>query len=290
MIELNGVSKIFYDNFAIDDLTLHIPNATIFGLIGPNGSGKSTILRLISGIYSADSGYLKVDGQSVYENLVLKQRIALVSYDPFFLPQSTLTEMRRFYRVFYPDFSDRFYRQLLDIFHLDETMRIQRFTSSQRRIAALVLALALNPNYLLLDESFNNLDFSLRQPLKNILRDNLENFGQTTIITANNLLELENICDSLAMINKGKIILSGSHAELTTDIHKLQLAFPTKISVKDLSNLNILNYLQEAHHITILVKGNLKTILKTIKSFKPFYIDQLEINLEELFIYDKQNS
>ena len=288
MIELIGIKKTFYRRCVIDNLNLHIPNATIFGLIGSAGSGKSTILRVMSGVYHVDGGYVKIDGQSVYENNLLKQQVMLVSEDPYFLQQSTVAEMRRFYQLHYPDFDDKTYRQLLDIFPLNEKKRLNRFSRGERKQAALVLALATNPKYLLLDEVFSGLDPSLRNALKNILKNNLETFGQTTVITANTLKELDNLCDSMGLLKDGKIIVSGSQALLGLQVCKLQTAFAKDKIPQDFPKLKLLHWQKNGHLIQIIAAGKAAVVTKEISKQQPLFIDVLAMDLEEAFLYEME--
>lgn len=288
MIQLIKVNKSFYNTSVLKELTMLVPNATIFGLIGPNGSGKSTILRLIAGIYHADGGYIKVDGQSIYENILLKQQVMLVSDEPYFLSQSTLAEMRRFYKIYYPTFSDKTYHQLLEIFPIKEKSKLHRFSKGMRQQAALILALSINSKYLLLDEAFDGLDPSMRYTLKQFLQKNVLEFGQTVIISSNNLMELTNICDSIGMIYDGRLIISGSQNELTSTIHKYQLAFKTIKTINDFPTLDIVNFTNQGSIIQMIVKGDKSVIEQYINTLKPLIVDNIPINLEEFYIYESR--
>ncbi len=288
MIELINVKKTFYDKAVLDNLSLRIPNATIFGLMGADGSGKSTVLRIIAGIYHADGGFVKIDGQAVYENPLMKQQIRLVSDDPFFLNQATIADMRKFYLIFYPDFNDKTYRQMLELFQLNEKKKINRFSSGAKKQAALALALACNCKYLLLDEVFDGLESGQQAGLIAVLKDNVENFGQTTIITSDNLSELTDICDSLGLIKDGHMKLSGSAAELSTDISKFQLSFSTEKTPADFAKFSLLAFEKNGHVITLIVRGERKKIIKQLNSLEPIFIDELPLNLKDSFLFEME--
>ena len=81
MISVTGLTKIFDDYKALENVTCQIPEGCIYGMVGSNGAGKSTFLRLISGIYKSDAGKIEVDGQDVYENVEMKNKIAFVPDD-----------------------------------------------------------------------------------------------------------------------------------------------------------------------------------------------------------------
>ena len=285
MIELINIRKTFYNNDIINNLSLHVGNATIFGLIGAAGSGKSTILRLIAGIYHADGGYVKIDGQSVYENPLIKQQISLVSDDPYFLAQATLADMRKFYQIHYPDFSDKIYRNTLQIFQINEKKKLYRLPEGLRKQAALILALACNCKYLLLDGAFSGLEYDIRRALVQLLKTNLEQSGQTTVITSNNLNDLQDVCDSLAFLQNGKIILQGSQAELSQTLSKFQLSFTQEKTRKDFSGLELLAFNKRGHVITLIVRGEPRKTKKYLESLQPLFIDNLTVDLADSFMF-----
>lgn len=104
MIEVTGLSKSFDNIQALQQVSATIQKGSIFGLIGSNGAGKSTFLRLLAGIYRPDAGTIRIDGQPVYENEALKQRIFYISDDQFYFPNSNMEEMAQYYAVIYENF------------------------------------------------------------------------------------------------------------------------------------------------------------------------------------------
>ena len=288
MIELINVRKTFYNKAIFENISLNIPNATIFGLAGANGSGKSTLLRLMSGIYHADGGFIKIDGQAVYENVVVKQQIRLVSEAPYFFGQATMAEMRKFYQVHYPEFDDRIYRRMIDIFQLNEKKRLHRFSLGIKKQAALALALSCNSKYLLLDETLSSLDTIVRHTLLTILKKNLEETGQTIVVASDNLSELQENCDSLGLIKDGQIIISGSQAELASDILKLQLSFKKDLGLNDFDDIEVLDFKRCGHVITLLVRGDINKTKKRLKNKDPLYIDVLPATLKDTLIYEME--
>ncbi|MCI8474903.1 MAG: ATP-binding cassette domain-containing protein, partial [Oscillospiraceae bacterium] len=112
MIEVQAVSKAFDGFQALDQLTMTVPAGSIYGLVGPNGAGKSTILRHITGVYQQDSGLVLVDGQTVYENPAVKERIADIPDDLYYFGSASTRDMARFYKGFYPKFDQKRYEAL----------------------------------------------------------------------------------------------------------------------------------------------------------------------------------
>ena len=90
MLEMKNVTKRFGDFKALEDLSLHVSKGSVYGLVGPNGAGKTTVIRHLTGIYQPDSGTVKVDGQPVWNDPAVKERIGYISDDVFYFPAATL--------------------------------------------------------------------------------------------------------------------------------------------------------------------------------------------------------
>ena len=106
MIKIESATKYFTDVCSLDAVTMRIPDGSIFGLIGSNGSGKSTLLRAMSGNFALDKGCVLYDGFNIWENTEQKAKLVYLSDEPYFLPHSSILEMRDLYRSLYPTFSD----------------------------------------------------------------------------------------------------------------------------------------------------------------------------------------
>lgn len=120
MIEIRELVKTFDGFAALDGASLTVPQGAIYGLVGPNGAGKSTLLRHLTGVYRQDSGTVSVDGADVWENVAVKQRIASIPDDWHYFMQSSIRDMMKFYRGFYPQFNMERYEKLRGVFSLDE--------------------------------------------------------------------------------------------------------------------------------------------------------------------------
>ena len=120
MIEVRELVKKFDGVRALDGATLSVPAGSVYGLVGPNGAGKSTLIRHLTGIYRQDGGSVTIGGKPVWENAALKARIAAIPDDWYYFLQSSVRDMMRFYRGFYPTFSMERYNALKEVFQIDE--------------------------------------------------------------------------------------------------------------------------------------------------------------------------
>ena len=101
MIHVSNVNKTFDQFKALNDLNMHVPKGSIYGLVGPNGAGKTTIIRHLTGVYRQDSGHILIGGQPIFENTPMKQRIAYIPDDAFFFTSAGINEMKKYYMGIY---------------------------------------------------------------------------------------------------------------------------------------------------------------------------------------------
>ena len=286
MITGKGIFKKFENKIALDKISFHIDDGCIYGLVGSNGSGKSTLLRLISGVYRADGGEICVDGIPAFDNPLIKSQIAFLGDTPYFLPQSNLSDMARFYASLYPDFSYDEYNRLLSIFPLNPKARLSTFSKGMQRQASLILLLSTKPRYILLDEAFDGLDVVMRKVLGNILMDGVEKSGITAIIASHNLRELESLCDHIGLIHEGKMIMDGAIEGIRDKVHKIQVAFSSVPETKIFEKLDLIKLERTGSLVQIIARGDRKEILDYINSLCPLFAECIEPTLEEMFMYE----
>ncbi len=288
MINLKNINKQFDEKAVLENINWEVPKASIYGLVGPNGAGKSTLLRIISGVLKADEGTVLVNGVDVYDNPSIKKHILFVSDDPFFLPQSTIKEMRQFYELFYPSFNDSMYHSLLKKFGLSDTDKISDFSKGMKRQASIILALSCSPDILLLDEAFDGLDPVMRLNLKRIIANELMNREMTVIISSHNLRELEDICDRIALLNNHTITIQDEIESIRNQYHKIQLAYTNPIDDNVLHNLDPMYFDKRGNVYMIVLKGDLEDKMKQIKETQPVLCEEIPITMEEVFVYEME--
>ena len=286
MIFAKNLVKRFDEKEALKNISLQIAEGSVYGLVGSNGSGKSTLLRLISGVYMADEGKVGIDGENTFNNPVLKSQIAFLGDTPYFLPQSDLKEMAALYSNMYPSFDYEIYNHLLTVFPLDQKARLSTFSKGMQRQAALILSLSTKPKYILLDEAFDGLDVVMRRVLANIIMESVEKYGMTAVIASHNLLELENVCDHIAVVHEGKIISKGDVDGIKGNIHKIQAAFSNVPELSVFDELDVMKLERTGSLLSLVVRGDEEEIMQFIKRFSPIYCEAIEPTLEEVFVYE----
>lgn len=288
MIQLSNVSKSFDGTHVLDQVDWHIKKGSVFGLVGPNGAGKSTILRLISGVITPDFGTVTLADHPIYDNPEIKKHILFLADEPFFLHQATIDEMKNFYKIFYNSFDELTYQKLCNSFPIPKDKKINDFSKGMKRQVGLILALSVQPDVLLLDESFDGLDPVMRLTLKRFITSQMSQREMTVIISSHNLRELEDICDQIALIDNKKIVISGEVDTIKGEFHKLQVGYKNAIDPVIFEGLDIIHQEQVGNVYTLVIKGNKDAILNQIKSSKPALVTTLPLNLEEIFVYEME--
>ena len=288
MIEITNVSKQFGNIQVMQNVTATIQRGSIFGLIGSNGAGKSTLLRMLAGIYRPDQGEITIEGEQVYENEAIKQRIFYISDDQFFFQNATIESMAAYYRTVYQRFSDEKLQQLVGLFKLDSKRKLNTFSKGMQKQAHIILALACQPDYLLCDETFDGLDPVMRQAVKRILADAVLDYQMTPIIASHNLRELEDICDHIGLLHQGGIVFEREMDDLRLNIHKVQCAFAEAKGKEDFAALDVVNFEQRGSLSTLVIRGDSKKTEEVIKAMQPLYMELLPLTLEEIFITEME--
>ena len=166
MIEIKNVSKRYGDLEVLSNLNCTIKDGLIYGLVGANGSGKSTLLRIVNGIYLADDGDVKIDGEDVLDNSEVKQNLVFVPDDLFFYSGYTIYDMGLFYQALYKKFDMKYLERLAKTLKLDMHKKIGTFSKGMKRQCALILAIATNARYMFFDETFDGVDPVVRNVIK----------------------------------------------------------------------------------------------------------------------------
>ena len=286
MIEVNGLVKRFDGFAALDGAALSVPAGSVYGLVGPNGAGKSTLIRHLTGIFRQDAGTVRIGGEDVWENAALKARIAAIPDDWYYFLQSSIRDMMRFYRGFYPAFSMERYEKLKEVFQLDEKRPIRRLSKGMQKQAAFWLALCCMPDYLILDEPVDGLDPVMRRQVWSLVLADVAQRGTTVLVSSHNLRELEDVCDHVGILSRGKVLIERSLSALQENVVKMQVVFQEKELPQLPGDLQVLHVSQVGRIHTLIIRGNATEITNRLAAFAPILMEALPLTLEEIFIYE----
>ena len=282
MLEIKNLTKTFDGFAALDDLSLTVPRGAVYGLVGPNGAGKSTVIRHIMGVYRPDCGTITLDDMPIYENEERKRTMVCIPDEIFYETADSIKDLKKLYAAAYPTFDEERFNRLGEVFGLDVKKPVRRFSKGMQKQAAFWLAISCRPEILVLDEPVDGLDPVMRRQIMSIILEDVAENGTTVLVSSHNLRELEDICDHVGIMHKGKMILERSLSALQENMVKVQLV--TEQSLPE--DLQVVHHSQVGRVQTIIVRGSGEEVADLLQQCHPLLCDILPLSLEEVFIYE----
>ena len=223
MIEAKGLVKRYGDFVALDGLDMNVEKGSVYGIIGINGSGKTTLIRQLTGVLRPDEGEITIDGQPVFDNISIKERMGVIPDELYFQGNYSLRGMAGFYSGLFPRWDQERFASMVSDFGLPENGRISRFSKGMQKQAAFALVMSTMPDVLILDEPIDGLDPIVRKKLWGYILSDVADRELTVLISSHNLRELEGICDSIGILKGGKIIFEGKLDDLKGELSDMSL-------------------------------------------------------------------
>ena len=217
MIRLDQISKVYRDVTVLDvpELTLH--KGELVGLVGNNGAGKTTMMRLMLDLIKASSGFAMIDGKRVDQDESWKRITGSYLDSTFLIDFYTPEEFFGFIAEVYGITDDELVGRL---HHFESLMSgeimgtkklIHDFSNGNRQKIGIIGAMLVNPQVLILDEPFNYLDPSSQIVVANLIRQMNEELGTTVLVSSHNLTSINDICQRIILLDKGKVLIDKSH-------------------------------------------------------------------------------
>jgi len=284
---MEGVSKR-YAHFLLDHISLELPEGSILGFIGANGAGKSTTIRILMGLVRQDSGSVEVLGRRMpAEQTAAKLDIGYVSEDMRLYGAATLAWHMDFIASIYPRWNQTYADALLRRFDLKPQQKIKGLSHGQRVKAALLLALAREPRLLLLDEPTTGLDPVARGEVLAELMAVLTDEHRTILFSSHNTLDVEQISDRIAFIDRGRLIAIDEKEDLLDRWRRIRLLVPSSAVLPQLPGV-------------VAVGGTERLPVLTTSQFNPAVVSLCQdrgatvqsvdpMTLEEIFVANVQS-
>ena len=204
----------------------------------------------------------------------------------YFLSAST-RDMMKFYRGFYPNFDVKRYEAMKDVFtNVDEKRPIRRLSKGMQKQSAFWLALCCRPDYLILDEPVDGLDPVMRRQVWSLLMNDVSEHGTTVLVSSHNLRELEDVCDHVGILSRGKVLIERSLSDLQGNVVKMQVVFQEKEMPKLPEDMEVLHVSQVGRIHTLIIRGTAEEITNRLAVYAPILMEALPLTLEEIFIYE----
>jgi ABC-2 type transport system ATP-binding protein len=229
-IEVRDLRKEYGGKAAVDGLSLTVPRGCFYGFLGSNGAGKTTTIRMLMGLAEPTSGSIRVLGRQIPEDAVeVRSRVGLVPDESLLFDHLTGLEyiefVGRMYRLARPLARERA-RELFSLFELEGNERklIGEYSKGMRKRVAMAASLIHRPELFLMDEPFEGVDAVGARLMKDLLTEQVRH-GATIFLTSHVLEVVERLCDRVAIINRGRLEVEGTLAELRSGSETLEDIF-----------------------------------------------------------------
>ncbi|MGO1715521.1 MAG: ABC transporter ATP-binding protein [Ancrocorticia populi] len=214
VIKVEGLTKSYGRFQALKGLNLNVHRGEVLGFLGPNGAGKSTTIRVLRGLLKADGGSIELLGQDPWKDVVsLHRRLAYVPGDVSLWPGMTGGEAIDLLGSLRGGLDENRRAELIERFELDPTKRGRQYSKGNRQKVAIIAALASNVELLILDEPTSGLDLLMENVFQEVIGE-AKAEGASVLLSSHILSEAESLADRMSIIRDGKIVQTGTFAEL----------------------------------------------------------------------------
>ncbi|MBQ2676767.1 MAG: ABC transporter ATP-binding protein [Clostridia bacterium] len=289
MLVTENVSKAFGKFIAARDMNLTVKDGTILGLIGSNGAGKSTIIRMLCGVYKPNSGTILYDGQPVYDNVDVKRDIFYFP-DELYFSGTTIKDTCKFYKDFFPKFSEELFYELCDSFNLKKNMPIIALSKGMKRQVMMNASIASGVKYIFLDEAFDGLDAVARQTYIRLLIEISREKGTIVIMATHNIREIDNFCDELCLLYKSNIIAHTTPEELVSKRSRAIVTFADGFDKDEFIKNNVSSYFNKDSKYTLTFECPRSEAEQIMKSAQTQSVEFIPMTLEDSFVCELEAS
>jgi ABC-2 type transport system ATP-binding protein len=284
VIQTHRLTKHYGSQRVVDCLNLKVEQGQVYGFLGRNGAGKSTAIKMLLGMVRADSGSAELLGESVSElTPATRERIAYIAEGHPLYNWMTVGEAVRFTEAFYSRWNSELVEQILDHFELSRRQKLRRLSNGQRAQVSLALAVAPEPELLILDDPTLGLDTVVRRDFLESLIQIIHRKGRTSLFSSHILGDVERVADRIGILVDGVLRVDCPTDQFRESVKKLVLSFsgpaPDEVTCPGL--VNSWNFGSE---LELVLVGYDEAQRSAVEALEPRNIEVVDLNLEEAFI------
>jgi ABC-2 type transport system ATP-binding protein len=284
VVAVRGVTRRFGSSVALDSVTIAVPRGSVFGLVGVNGAGKTTLLKHVLGLLKPQTGSVRVLGRDpVVDPVGVLSKIGYLSEENNLPGWMRVDELLRYTRAFYPTWDDAYAEQLRRTFELDPAAGIKNLSKGQRARAGLLVALAFQPEILVLDEPSSGLDPIVRRDILSAIIRTISSEGRTVLFSSHLLDEVERVSDHIAMIHQGKVVICSGMDDLKSTFHRLTLRYVQKRQQPP-SIPGALRWQGDGQEWTAVCRGQFSAMEEAAAQAGARIVDHRVPSLDEIFV------
>ncbi|MBD1380211.1 ABC transporter ATP-binding protein [Metabacillus arenae] len=283
MLDIQNITKTLDGEAVLENVSLNIQAGEIFGLLGRNGSGKTTLLRIIEQIILPDNGDVLFEDISIKDHPLVKRKVVYVPVINSFYERFTYKQLVRILKEIYPDFDVTYANELMNRYDIPETKKYRELSTGLKKQLALIMAFAIKPAVILLDEPTDGIDAVVRHDLLQLMVDEVAERNTAIFITSHRLEDIERICNRIGFLEGNSLSNVMDIEAIKEDFVKVQVALEEDMKLKIRGKgIPILD--QVGVFYTLLLERNDEEKQSWLKSLQPKVWNELPVNLEEVFI------
>jgi ABC-type multidrug transport system ATPase subunit len=287
IIEAGDLHKSYGTFEALRGLTLDVPPGSICGFVGRNGAGKTTTIKVLLGMTRPTSGRVRVFGlpaDSPAASVEIRRRTGFVSEDKDLYDYMTVEEIVRFTASFYPrwrrDLEERYTRR----FELPPARKVKALSRGMRTKLALLLALCRGAELLILDEPTSGLDPAMSEEVLQAIVGHVASGDVTVFFSSHQIAEIDQIADRVAIIDRGRIVVSGALDALRESYRRIQLVFDGDAPDARFRTPGVERLRRSGRVLTVVSSGGAGPLLDEARALGPVSVDVVPVTLKEIFL------
>ncbi|AKL95922.1 ABC-type multidrug transport system, ATpase component [Clostridium aceticum] len=285
VLQTNNITKKFGKFTALDGVNIEVHEGEVYGFIGPNGAGKSTTIRILLGILKASSGEAKIFGKDAWRDAVdIHKKIAYVPGDVNLWPNLTGGEVIDLFMKLRGSDNKTYREELIEKFDLDPSKKCRTYSKGNRQKVALIAAFSSDADLYILDEPTSGLDPLMEKIFQESVM-NAKMAGKSVLLSSHILSEVEKLCDKIGIIRQGKMIETGTLAELR-HLTRINLLVETKQPVTSLGEIKGVHDIQKKEQSLVFQVDTeeLGNVIKYLSGFEIIKFESTPPTLEDLFM------
>jgi ABC-2 type transport system ATP-binding protein len=287
IIETTDLRKSYGKVEALRGLSVQVPAGSIYGFLGRNGAGKTTTIKVLLGMAHPSSGQARVFGLAADEagaSVDIRRRVGFVSDDKDLYDYMDVADMIRFTAPFFPRWRADLEQRYLRKFELPADRKIKALSRGMRTKLALLLALCRGADLLILDEPTSGLDPAITEEVLQALVSHVANEELTVFFSSHQIAEVDQIADRIAIIDRGRMVVSGALDDLRESFRRVQLVFAGDAPQTSFRSPGVVRVQRKGRTLSVLSSAGSERIVDEARALNPVSVDVVPVTLKEIFL------
>jgi ABC-2 type transport system ATP-binding protein len=287
IIETVELRKNYDGVEAVRGLSLQVPAGSIYGFLGRNGAGKTTTIKVLLGMARPTSGHARVFGLAAdaqEASVDIRRRTGFVSEDKDLYDYMDVEGIIRFTAAFYPRWRADLEQRYLRTFELPLDRKVKKLSRGMRTKLALLLALSRGAELLILDEPTSGLDPAVTEEVLQALVAHVASQEMTVFFSSHQIAEVDQIADRVAIIDKGRAVVTGALDDLRENFRRIRLVFDGEAPEPSFRAPGVERVRRQGRVLTVLSSAGADQILDEARRLSPVSVDVVPVTLKEIFL------